>query len=141
MKEGTVMGSSINDIHIEDFQGVVGDTLMRNRSILDIITKIQTSAARVNRAVVKSVTHCGCVQVDGKKQAFSEEAKIENLRDLMSTQLKGKLCPECRPTVEEEIGDMLFYLAALCNTLDISLYDVILKEKDALSTLGSYSFK
>lgn len=135
------MGNSINDIHIEDFQSVVGDLPMRNRSILDIISKIQTSAARVNRAVVKSVTHCGCVQVDGKKQAFSDEASIEDLRELMSTQLKGKLCSECRPTVEEEVGDMLFYLAALCNVLDISLYDVILKEKEALSTLGPYSFK
>jgi hypothetical protein len=141
MKEGTVMGNSINDIHIEDFQSVVGDLLMRNRSILDIISKIQTSAARVNRAVVKSVTHCGCVQVDGKKQTFPGEANMEDLRELMSTQLKGKLCPECRPTIEEEIGEVLFYLAALCNTLDISLYDVILKEKETLSTLGAYSLK
>lgn len=135
------MGDSINDIHIEDFQSVVGDLLMRNRSILDIISKIQTSAARVNRAVVKSVTHCGCVQVDGKKQTFSQEANIEDLRELMSTQINGKLCEECRPTVEEEIGEVLFYLAALCNTLDISLYDVILKEKEKLNTLGNYSFK
>lgn len=135
------MGNSINDIHIDDFQSVVSDLLMRNRSILDIVSKVQTSAARVNRAVIKSVTHCGCVQIDGKKQAFSEEANIENLRELMSTQIEGKLCSECRPTVEEEIGDALFYLAALCNALDISLYDVILKEKEALSTLGPYSFK
>src|SRR5512146_1528455 len=102
------MGNSINDIHIEDFQSVVGDQLMRNRSILDIISKIQTSASRVNRAVVKSVTHCGCVQIDGKKQAFSEEACIEDLRELMSTQVKGELCSECRPTIEEEIGEVLF---------------------------------
>ena len=40
------MGNSINDIHIEDFQSVVGDLLMRNRSILDIISKIQTSGMK-----------------------------------------------------------------------------------------------
>ncbi len=135
------MGNCINDIHIEDFQSVVGDLLMRNRSILDIISKIQTSAARVNRAVVKSATHCGCVEINGKKQTFSEEAKIEDLRELMSAQVNGELCDECRPTVEDEIGEVLFYLAALCNTLNISLYDVILKEKEALSTLGTYNFK
>ena len=45
------MGNSINDIHFEDFQNVVSDLLMRNRSILDIISKIQTSSGRVNRAV------------------------------------------------------------------------------------------
>ncbi|MDD5017331.1 MAG: DUF1573 domain-containing protein [Eubacteriales bacterium] len=131
----------MNDIHMEDFQNVVNDLLMRNRSILDIISKIQTSAGRVNRAVVKSVTHCGCVEIDGKKQTFPGEASIENLQELLSTQLKGKLCPECRDAIEKEIGGALFYLAALCNTLGISLYDVILKEKEALSTLGSYSLR
>ncbi len=135
------MGSSINDIHIEDFQSVVGDLLMRNRSILDIISKIQTSAGRVNRSVVKAVTHCGCVQIEGKKQTFPGEANMKDLHELLSTQLNGKPCSECRVTIEEEIGGVLFYLAALCNTLGISLYDVILNEKERLSTLGSYSLK
>ena len=135
------MGNSINDIHFEDFQNVVSDLLMRNRSILDIISKIQTSSGRVNRAVVKAVTHCGCVEVNGKKQSFPDEADMENLVTLLSTHLNGKLCGECRHAVEKEIGGALFYLAALCNTLDISLYDVILKEKEALSTLGTYSLR
>jgi hypothetical protein len=135
------MGNSINDIHVEDFQNVVNDLLMRNRSILDIISKVQTSSARVNRAAVKAVTHCGCIQVDGRKQAFPGEAKMENLQELLSSQHKGKLCEDCRTTIEEEIGGALFYLAALCNTLDISLYDVILKEKETLCTLGNYSLR
>ena len=135
------MGNSINDIYMEDFQNVVNDMLMRNRSILDILSKIQSSSGRVNRAVVKSVTHCGCVEIEGKKQTFPGEASIENLQELLSTQLNGKLCAECRDAIEKEIGGALFYLAALCNTLGISLYDVILKEKEALSTLGSYSLR
>ena len=135
------MGNSINDIHVEDFQNVVNDLLMRNRSILDILSKIQTSMGRVNRSVVKSVTHCGCVEIDGKKQTFPGEASIEQLQELLSTQVNGKLCPECRMTIEKEIGGALFYLAALCNTLGISLYDVILKEKEALNTLGTYSLR
>jgi hypothetical protein len=135
------MGNCINDIHIEDFQNVVGDMLMRNRSILDILSKVQTSAGRVNRSVVKAVTHCGCIEIEGKKQTFPGEANMDDLKELMSTQVDGKLCSECRTTVEEEIGGVLFYLAALCNTLDISLYDVILKQKETLSTLGSYSLK
>lgn len=135
------MGNSINDIHMEDFQNVVNDLLMRNRSILDIISKIQTSAGRVNRSVVKSVTHCGCIEIDGKKQTFPGEASIEELQELLATQTNGKLCSECRATIEKEIGGALFYLAALCNTLGISMYDVILKEKEALSTLGNYSLR
>lgn len=135
------MGNSINDIHIEDFQNVVNDLLVRNRSILDIVSKIQTSSGRVNRSVIKAVTQCGCIEIDGKKQPFPDEASIEELSKLLSTQVNGKLCENCRATVEKEIGGALFYLAALCNTLGISLYDVILKEKEALSTLGSYSLR
>jgi len=135
------MGKSINDIFLEDFQGVVGEMLIRNRSILDVVSKIQVSGGRVNRAVVKSVTHCGCISIDGKKQAFPNGASINDLSGLISTQVKGELCPDCRQTIEKEIGGALFYLAALCNTLDISLYDVILKEKEALATLGNYSLR
>ncbi len=135
------MGNSINDIMMEDFQNVVSELLIRNRSILDIITKIQTSDARVNRAVIKSVTHCGCIQIDGKKQTFPDEASMNELSGLVSAQVKGELCPECRQTLEKEIGGALFYLAALCNTMGISMYDVILKEKETLDTLGSYSLR
>jgi len=135
------MGNSFKDIHTEDFQNVVNELLVRNRSILDILSKVQTSTGRVNRAVVKAVTHCGCIGVDGKKQSFPEEASVEELSRLRSTQLKGKLCEGCRSTVEDEIGGALFYLASLCNALDISLYDVILKEKEKLNTLGDYSLR
>jgi len=135
------MGNTINDIHIEDFQSVVSDSLMRNRSILDIFSKMQTSAGRVNRSVIKSVTHCGCIEIDGKKQSFPEDASIEEISELLSSQTNGKLCGSCRANLEKEIGGSLYYLAALCNTLGISLYDVILKEKETLSTLGSYNLK
>lgn len=135
------MGNSINDILMEDFQNVVGELLIRNRSILDILTKLQTSDGRVSRAVIKSVTHCGCIQIEGKKQAFPDEASMSELGGLVSTQVKGELCPECRQTIEKEIGGVLFYLAALCNTLGISLYDAILNEKEALDTLGNYSLR
>jgi hypothetical protein len=139
--KGAYMGDSINDILVEDFQNVVSELLVRNRSILDILSKVHTSTARVNRAVVKAVTHCGCVGIDGKKQSFPGEASVEELQGLLYTQLKGKLCDDCRATVEEEIGGSLFYLVSLCNALGISLYDVILKEKETLSTLGGYCLR
>ncbi|MFA5675155.1 MAG: DUF1573 domain-containing protein [Christensenellales bacterium] len=135
------MGNSINDILLEDFQSFVGEILVRNRSVLDIISKMQTSTGRVNRAVIKAVTHCGCIEIEGKKQAFPEEVSIKNLSGLISTQLKGELCKECRSMIEKEIGGELFYIASLCNTFGISLYDVVLNEKETLSTLGNYSFR
>ena len=135
------MGNSINDILMEDFQNVVSELLIRNRSILDVLTKMQTSEARVSRAVIKSVTHCGCVQIDGRKQTFPDEASMSELSGLVSTQLIGELCPDCRQTIEKEIGGALFYLVALCNTLGISLYDVIVGEKETLDTLGNYNLR
>lgn len=135
------MGNSINDILMEDFQNVVSELLMRNRSVLDILSKIQTSAGRVNRAVVKAVTHCGCIGIEGKKQTFPGEVSMKNLNGLVSSQLTGELCTECRRTIEKEIGGELFYIAAMCNTLGISLYDVVLSEKETLGTLGSYSLR
>ena len=33
--------------------------------------------------------------------------------------------PSCKEIIEEEIGSYIFYLAALCNTLNINLSDAI----------------
>jgi len=38
------------------------------------------------------------------------------------------------------LGNNLFYLAALCNTFDLNLYDILLKEHKKLSALGVYNF-
>lgn len=135
------MEKNIKDIYVEDFQDAVNDLVMRNRSVLDILTKFQASCAKVNRAVVKSVTHCGCIEVAAKKQHFPENEDIKSISKLLDSHLKGKLCKGCSETIREEIGGNLFYLAALCNALDISMYDVILEEKKRLDTLGPYSLR
>ena len=43
--------------------------------------------------------------------------------------------------IEDEIGNDLFYLASLCNLLDLNLYDILLKEYNQIATLGKYSMK
>jgi len=135
------MGSNINDIYAEDFQNVVEGMLTMNRSLLDVVTKQQSACAAINRAIAKAVTHCGCIQIDAKKQNFPKNADLDHIHELMDTHVKGKLCKDCRQAVEKEIGGLLFYMASLANTLDINLYDVILKEKEALLTLGNYSLR
>ncbi len=37
------------------------------------------------------------------------------------------------------MGDLMFYLASLCETLDINLDDVIEQKTDFLKTFGKYS--
>ncbi|HWR60837.1 MAG TPA: DUF1573 domain-containing protein [Clostridia bacterium] len=130
----------MKDLLYDHFQDSVGELLIRHKSILDIITKYQESQSRVNRAVVKAVTSCGCIEINSKKQSFDDEISLQELKNYMDTHLSGGLCANCREVIEKELGNNLFYIAALCNVLDISMYDVLLKEYEKMHTLGIYNF-
>ncbi len=129
----------MKDLLYDHFQDSVGELLIRHKSILDVLTKHQESQTRVSRAVVKAVTSCGCIEVNSKKQPFSEEVSLQELKNFMDTHLKGNLCENCRDVIEKELGNNLFYMAALCNVLDISMYDVLIKEYEKIKTLGIYN--
>lgn len=131
----------MKDSILDKFQYTVQELLVRNKSILDLATKYQDSNARVNRAVVKSVTQCGCIKVHAKKQMFPDDADFEEIRNAMKTHIEGKLCDNCRDFIEKDIGRNLFYLASICNTLDLNLYDIIIKEHDRLNLLGKYNLR
>ena len=116
------MSTGIKDILAEDFQLAVDSALIRNRGLMDNLSKLGSSSARLSRAITKAHTHCGCVDISEKH-------------------LRGALCEKCRGVIEQEMGDMLFYTAGLCNSLGLSIYDVMLKEKQALSLLANFSLK
>ena len=128
------------DISIDDFQAQVEDVLIRHRSILDIITKLNEYTSRIDRAVVKSVTYCGCIEIHATKQDYNRES-LEEIKNNMQNHVKGNLCPSCKEVLEEEIGAYIFYLSALCNALDINLSEAILKEYGNMKTLGIFSLK
>jgi hypothetical protein len=129
----------MKDLICDEFQNTVSRYLLRHQSILDILSKIQESTARVNRATVKSVTSCGCVQVHAEKRSVPPDASLDDFLKLVDTSLQGDICPECKDIIEAELGKTLFYLAALCNALDINLYDVLIKEHKKLSTLRFFN--
>lgn len=134
----------MKDVIFDDFQNAVDESLLRHKSILDIMTKFQESNGRINRAVAKSITNCGCIQVVGKKQDLpsdDDNINIESLKNCFNTHMDGKICDNCREVLEREMGNNLFYLTSLCNILDLNLYDVLLKEYDKINTLGKYSFR
>jgi hypothetical protein len=132
----------MKDVIFDEFQDKVNESLLRHKSILDILTKFQESNARVNRAVVKSVTNCGCMKINASKQQIPcDDDNIESLNDCMKTHLEGVPCDGCREIIEREIGNSMFYLTALCNLLDVSLYDAMIKEQDKMNTLGKYTFR
>lgn len=126
---------------VDDFQYTVQELLLWNKSILDIITKFQDSNARVNRAIIKAVTRCGCLKIDAKKQLVPKDASSEEIKNSMKTHLEGQLCDACRDILEKEIGTNLFYLVSLCNTLDLNIYDIIIKENERAKMLRSYNLE
>jgi len=123
----------------DQFQSTVKSLLIRHQSILDILSKGQETSARVNRAVVKSVTSCGCHSVNANKKPVPPDASLADLKDLLNSQLEGFICDNCRDIIEAELGKQLFYIAALSNALDISLTDVLFQEHKKLQTLTIFN--
>lgn len=128
------------DLSCDDFQNQVDEVLIRHKSILDIITKLDEYTSRINRAVIKSVTSCGCIEIKATKQDYSKDS-LEEIKNNMKNHVEGKLCPSCEEIIQEEIGAYLFYLAALCNALDMDMSDALLREYSNIKALGIFSLK
>ncbi|NLO97615.1 MAG: DUF1573 domain-containing protein [Peptococcaceae bacterium] len=126
---------------LDDFQKTVDSMLIQHQSILDIISKIHESSGRVNRAMAKAVTSCGCVTIEAKKSTIPENATLADLKSILNSHLRGVICPNCKEMIETELGKHFFYLAALANTLGISLNEVLEKEEEKLQTLTIYNLR
>ena len=124
---------------VDDLQNSISESLIRHKSIIDIMTKLSESSSRINRALAKSVTNCGCISISAHKQRIPDDASLEDITDHLSHQIEGQLCGNCREVLEEEIGNNVYYLAALCDALGINLFDVMIKEYNKVETLGKFS--
>lgn len=124
-----------------EFQTAVERYLIRHRSILDILAKLQDASSRVQRAVAKSVTSCGCVTIDARRQSVPEGITYTELKQHVHTHVDGELCEQCSEVIEAELGQNLFYVTAVCETLGLQMSDVLQQEKKRLETLGVYNLK
>lgn len=131
----------MNDLIFDDFQDTVAGSLLRHKSILDILSKHQDSQARVSRAICKAVTSCGCININASKQEISDADSLLELKTSLKTHLDGSLCDNCREVIENELGNNIFYLVSLCETLGISFFDILVKENDKMQTLGEFTFR
>lgn len=134
------MKRSMKDLLCDQFQEAVGEYLIRHRSILDVMAKMQESSARVNRAITKAVTSCGCIRIQAGRQQVPPDVGLGEAKQYMHHHIDGQLCEHCREILEAEIGNSMFYLAALSNAFDLNLYDVLLKEHKKLAALGMFNF-
>ncbi len=123
------------------FQDQVDEFLIRHRSILDVLSKLQEATARVSRAVTKAVTNCGCISVNAGKQQFPSDVSLSDVRAYLNTHLSGALCERCREAVETEVGTSLFYTAGLCTVLGLDLDAIQKKEHSRVKTLGVFNLK
>jgi hypothetical protein len=123
----------------QTFQDQVDEYLIRHRSILDVLSKLQESTARVNRSVVKAVTTCGCVHINAGKQQFPADLSLGEAKPYLDTHLSGALCDRCRETVETEIGSALFYTAGLCSLLNLELDEIQEKQHNRVKSLGIFN--
>ena len=116
---------------ITEYQTRAEQVLKRNKSLLDILTKLQCANGRVARSVIKAATACGCIEIDGRR----------NPPDKPNSRLRGQLCEDCLSTVRTEIGEALFYTASLCSALGIGLEEVIVSDLSRSDMMGSYSLR
>ncbi|MGQ9779275.1 MAG: DUF1573 domain-containing protein [Bacillota bacterium] len=123
----------------ESFQATVEEHLIRHRSILDVLSKLQEATARVNRAIAKAVTACGCLEISASRQRVPEGVEFPHLKEFMATHLRGNLCESCREIVETELGQSLFYFTALCSLLGLRIDEILAREEERIATLGPYS--
>lgn len=124
---------------LRDFQDVVAEYTIRHKSILDILSKINQYNSRLNRSITKAATACGCVEIQTAKKPIPEEASLNDLRHLLDSNVMGHLCEDCQDAIELELGSLIFYLAALCNTLGLDMEKILAREDDRIRTLTVFN--
>lgn len=122
-----------------EFQDYAANLQLRNKSVLDIVTKLGEQNSLLNRAVFKSATHCGCIEINASKQVYCNDKTLEENKEDFDNHIKGELCKKCQEKIEEEISDLLFYLATLCDALNLDLDEIMEKKLEHLKTLGIYN--
>jgi|SRR5690554_1630159 len=124
-----------------DFQAIVQENLVRHYSILDLLSKFQESNARVNRALSRAVTDCGCIEIQSSKQTVPSDCSFADLKQYLKSHVEGSLCENCREILEAEMGQNIFYLTGICNALGLTLEEIIHKEGKRVETLGMFHLR
>lgn len=128
----------MRDLLCDEFQAAVSTHLVQNKSILDAITKLTESSMRVQRAVTRAATQCGCIRIDATRQRVPEVSSLEELGRLLDSHVRGELCTDCRELVETEVGNSLCYVAAVCDLMGVSMYDSLIGVDKRIRTLGMF---
>jgi hypothetical protein len=124
---------------LEAFQATVDDVLVRHRSMLDVLTKLQEADSRLARAAAKAVTACGCISITANRQRIPADAHFKSWHLYVRSHVDGTLCARCRDALETEFGQSLFYQSALASLLEVDLSEVLERELNRLKALGIFN--
>lgn len=127
------------DSPYKTFQEAVSQYLIRHKSIIDVLSKLQEANARVNRSVAKAVTSCGCIEVNAARQELPSDITYWEMKQYMNSHVKGTMCEQCKEVLEAELGRNLFYLAALCDLFSLDFCEVIEDERKRITALGVFN--
>ncbi|HAP93935.1 MAG TPA: DUF1573 domain-containing protein, partial [Desulfotomaculum sp.] len=94
----------LKNLIYSDFQNTVSEVLVCNRSVLDVLSQTQEANAKLTRAVIKTVTGCGCLKIQTGKKEVPSDISLSELKHFLDSHLIGEMCEGCRETVEAAVG-------------------------------------
>lgn len=114
--------------------------LLVNPSALQILLQMQLAALRLHQTMLSAANTCGCVRLGTEKLPPAPGADLDwrQLKNQPTGDELAGLCPECRREIMDKLGSLLFYAAALSNTLNLSLEELVDSEIAKLDLLGYF---
>lgn len=121
-----------------NLQQKADEYLIVNPAALQILLQMQINCLRLQQSLLAAANTCGCVKLGTDKLPLPEDADWQQLKALPTGDDLTALCPNCRLELQERLGALLFYAAALANTLDFDLTEICDREIDKLDLLGYF---
>ncbi|MBQ2888341.1 MAG: hypothetical protein IJE29_05415 [Firmicutes bacterium] len=121
-----------------DLQQKADEYLVVNPAALQILLQMQINCLRLQQSLLAAANTCGCAKLGTDKLPLPENADWKQLKALPTGDDLTKLCPNCRLELQERLGALLFYAAALANTLNFDLTEICDREIDKLDLLGYF---
>lgn len=117
-------------------QQKAGEYLIADPGALQILLLIQLNACHLHQCVLNAANGCGCVSLSCAP--VTPPADWDCTVKIASGDNLGKLCPNCRAAICDRLGALLFYIAALCSSMNLTLPDICESEIEKLDLLGYF---
>lgn len=122
---------------LSELQKRAEEYLILNPAALQILLQMQKTCLTLHQTVLAAANTCGCITL-GTEKLLPPDAGWQQLKDHPTGDSFGSICPTCRARIRDQLGSLLFYAAALANTLELDLDEVTLQEVSRLDLLGYF---